>query len=254
MRTALGRILDPRDPHHLAILTAATVGGAIAFARGFATGAGFQDASIDGFRMGVAVFFGWALAREFDPDHKISAFVAALLAGLAAIGLGLLRLDVMLWLLVLSRVLNRIVGIRPTTLDRLFIVALGTWISLAVHWVAGIVTAIALLLDSEMAPIRAHHRVFPVFALAGLVAASFIGWGVLSLQPVVSNLVLISAVLLLLSVPLVAASGSVRSKTDFRSHPILAARLRVTQLLAAGSGAGFALIFGSAGLLLLAPM
>ena len=88
--TTIGRPIDLRYPTNraIALLTlAVTAGGALArLLGGEPVGAGASW----GLSAGLTLFLGWALGRELDPAHDLSAFVGAglALAGVLAWGPG----------------------------------------------------------------------------------------------------------------------------------------------------------------------
>ncbi|MGD9316838.1 MAG: hypothetical protein PVG56_08400, partial [Anaerolineae bacterium] len=76
--TALGRNpLDPGYPTNLAI-AALTVVVAIAGAVWrLISGVALLESALWGIGAGLVMFLTWALGRELDPDHDLSAFVGA---------------------------------------------------------------------------------------------------------------------------------------------------------------------------------
>ncbi|MGD2206818.1 MAG: hypothetical protein PVH17_08570, partial [Anaerolineae bacterium] len=164
--TALGRPIDPNYPTNRAIaaLTLVVMIGGAAY-RLFA-GAALFDSMLWGVGAGLAVFLAWALARELDPDHALSAFVAA---GLMLIGLFFLEppnLLMLFWLLLVLRIVNRTTGLPARPLDSLAVLGLGGWLTLqGGNWIAGLATAAAFMLDGWLPSMLGRHRLFAVLAL-----------------------------------------------------------------------------------------
>ena len=82
--TSIGRTIDPRYSTNLAIFILAaivTIAGAI---KEYLAGTVILDSGVWGILAGITTFFAWALCRELDPDHELSAFIAA---GLGILGL-----------------------------------------------------------------------------------------------------------------------------------------------------------------------
>jgi hypothetical protein len=121
--------------------------------------------------LAVGFFLAWAIARELDPDHGASAFVAA---GLSLIPLAMLgRPDyaaVFLVLLIL-RIVNRTVGPAARPLDTIAILALAGVAAWRGNPLIVAAAATAFALDGILRP---DHRIHLVAAGAafGLVAVA----------------------------------------------------------------------------------
>lgn len=123
------RPIDPSYPTNRAIaaLTMAVIVGGIVLQ--LIVGEGLTQGVSWGISAGLTVFLAWALGRELDPDHDLSAFVAA---GLALIGLLLFDLPslmALLWMLFFLRMVNRTTGLPARILDSLLILGLGSWLT-----------------------------------------------------------------------------------------------------------------------------
>ena len=82
--TTVGRAIDLSYPTNraIAIVTGVVmVGGTLSQ---LLSEGGWGQSLVSGANAGLSVFLTWALCRELDPDHAVSAFVAV---GLALIGL-----------------------------------------------------------------------------------------------------------------------------------------------------------------------
>lgn len=144
--SSLGRIIDPRYPTHLAMLALCIIGGAIWFILTLLQGQGLSLAFTYAFRSGLNGFLTWLIARELDPDHRLSAFVGMALAVFfvtPANAIGILVLAT------LARWVGRIVGPAPRTTD-LAVIVVGlsvgmVWLGISYWLVLGM--AIGLLCD-----------------------------------------------------------------------------------------------------------
>lgn len=210
--TGIGRAVDPRYPTNLAIILLM-----LAVAAG--CGVAAADAGA-GARAALDVFFAWALCRELDPDHDLSAFLAAalVLLGLAAAAPASVHL---FWLLLVVRVVNRTTGLSATLIDSALVVFLG------VRSGYGLFTALAFALDALLRHGRKRQW---LFAAAALLLSP---WQ--SLRWAQTDLV-VPLCLALLFLPVVHASARLASLDDASAQPVDPARVRCGQLLALAFG------------------
>ncbi|MGD2178796.1 MAG: hypothetical protein PVG71_13355 [Anaerolineae bacterium] len=252
--TTLGRPIDPSYPTNLAIAIITflvTLGGAL-FQQ--FSGTGWLVSALWGAQAGLTVFLAWALCRELDPDHAVSAFVAA---GLASVGLFLWDLPhlwALFWLLLVMRVVNRTAGLPAGLLDALAVLILGGWLSLRGNWGYGALTALAFCLDSVLPPATLRRLVFAAVGLVVTVGVAVLGaearWeeapslagGLIGLG--------ISAVFL----PVVAGAGRLDSVGDWTGEPLEPIRVRAAQAVALLTGVEVAVLGGMAGLVALMPL
>ncbi|MBN1660096.1 MAG: hypothetical protein JXA93_16970 [Anaerolineae bacterium] len=172
--TALARSIDLRYPTNLAIsIVSLLVAAGIAFYRAF-SGDPWIDALPWGVGAAFTVFLAWALAREIDPDHDLSAFVAAALALIGLIAFGQPSLLSLLWLLLLLRMVNRTTGVPARPLDSLAVLGLAGWLTWQGWESAARVTALGFLLDALLPKPLRHHLALAGLALVGAVAAGIV--------------------------------------------------------------------------------
>ena len=170
--SAIGRPLDPDygTSRAIAIITGVVfLAGVIVQ---ILSGAGWLSGARWGLSAGLTVFLSWALCRELDPDHDLSAFGAA---GLGLVGLilwGLPHLLTLFWMLLAVRTMNRTTGLHATVLDAVTLVALGGWLAFQRHWGYSVITAVAFLLDAHLAPALRRQLVF-----TGISASIAVGAG-----------------------------------------------------------------------------
>ena len=245
--SSLGRPVDPHYPTNRAIaaltLTIAAGGTLVGLLGGSAPPA----ALIRALAWSIGFFLAWAIAREVDPDHDSSAFVAAGLSlwpmwlyglpGFAALVLSLLSL----------RIVNRSVGPAAKTWDTLLILGLIAWVTWQGHAVVGALGAAALLADALLEP---PHRVHLVAVGVAAVLLLIVGpaaegpapaqqWGPFSWLALVA----LAPCLLL-----IRRSSAPSSLSDRTARPLRGPRLRTAQLLALATVVAMVGTEGEAGL------
>jgi len=204
--------------------------------------------------MGLTTFLTWALCRELDPDHPPAAFVAVGLAVPVALYCELPQLNVIVWLLVVLRVLNRTVGLSAGILDILALMALGSWLSLEGNWGYGLITALALLLDRWLPGGKRRQLLFGLIALLITMAIALLVGGAPQQGSASLPGGLIALSLSILFVPVILASGSIESVGDRTSEPLEPVRVQAAQIIAVLAGLETALLVGPAAIVRLAPL
>jgi len=250
--SAILRVLDPRLPTNLAIIVLSAVVGAAALLYWLVAGMSLFDSLVWSVGAGFTVGLTWAISRELDPDHDLSAFVAAALAIAGLIVFGLPSLIIHLWLLVLARVVIRPVGFSARLLDSLALLALGGWLAWGGNWIAGLMTAVAFLLDARLSePLKRQLYFAGVALLMTVVFILLNGWS----RPA-DNTSLLAAVLLIsvLFVWVIVRSGEVERRTDATRQPIDGRRVRAAQLVSLLTALLMAWWYGNAGVVQLMPL
>ena len=252
--SALARSVDPRHPAvgaMLALSLVVAVGGAgLQLVQGSSPQEGLQW----GINAGLVVFLAWALGRELDPDHELSAFVGA---GLSLAGLLLFGSPALLalaWMLLALRMVNRTTGLPAKIQDSLGILGLGLWLTWQESWVYGLATAIAFFLDSRLFRPHPRHLAFAGLALLGTLGLTIVhgtanrdGWQTTGLLWVI----VAASLLFVLIIP---ASRQLRATGDATGEQLCPARLQAAQILALLT-ALFAVAFsGQAGVVDLFPL
>lgn len=252
--TSIGRPVDFNYPTNrtIALLALAVVAGGalVQFLRGVAWG----ESALWGLQAGLSVFLAWALCREFDPDHALSAFVAAGLSLVSLFLWELPRLGVLFWLLLVMRVVNRTTGLPAGLLDALGVLGLGGWLALQGNWGYGVITALVFLLDSALAP-----RSFRPLIFAGLDVMVTAVVAVVSGNPAWGDGPSLASALMtlgmsLLCLPVVLASGQVESVGDETGERLSPVRVQAGQAVALLAGVETAFWGGAMGLVSLAPL
>jgi len=252
--TTVGRPIDLSYPTNRAIALLAllvVVGGALLQRL---SGTPWLRTVLWGAQAGLSVFLAWVLCRELDPDHDLSAFVAADLAVGGLLLWELPHLTVLPWLILIMRIINRTMGLPAGILDSLAVLGLGIWLSLQGNWAYGIVTAVAFLLDSQL-PIRAPHQlVFAILGVVGTTTAAVLGGdqsrdGGLSLWSA-----LIALAVSIFFVPVVLESRGLTSVGDQTGKPLEPVQVQAAQILALFVGLETAFLGGFAALGSLMPL
>ena len=230
--TVLGRSLDPSYPPNLAIGALSLVVGAAGAVANLLSGRASLESVLWGIGAGFSVFLTWALARELDPAHDLSAFVGTGLTIAALPFFDLPALMSIFWLLVVLRVVNRTVGPPARPVDTLAVLGLGGWLTWQGNWIVGLVTALAFLLDGLLTNPLRYHLVLSGLAFAGTVVLS-VFQGDIAMDSGPKMPVIISSVVMAgLFLVVVGTSREVRAVGDATGEPLEARRVQAAQLLA----------------------
>lgn len=245
--SSIGRNLDFRLSNHRWMAALSLLGGVAAGIGELALRGQLLAAGVAAFGTGLAVFFGWAIGRELDPDHPRSALAAAIGSGAAALWLGPPSIIVSGWVLVMLRLIERTTGVPAQALDSLGTLGAAIWLGLARTPALTGLTALGLALDGWMAP---SHRRQKVAALA----AALLTVGAAIWTPVVPQQAqipgpLIWALLFGLFFALPPGRGGVQAVADYTGEPLRPQRVRGGQFFAALALLVLVLIEGAAGLI-----
>jgi hypothetical protein len=252
--TAIGRPVDARYPTNLAIviLTMLVTAGAAAWK--WLAGAPLVDSAMWGIGAGLATFLTWVLGRELDPDHDLSAFVAAGLALVALPILGLPQLLPLFWMVVAVRVVNRTVGLPARPLDSLALLGLGLWLTWQAGWLYGLITAATLFLDGWLPPRLRRHLLLSAIMLTATVTMTLLGaatplggWDSAPLQ----WLYALTAILFAITI---VTLPEAKALCDATGEPLRPARVRAGQVLALVTALLLASLAGEQGLVALSPL
>ena len=251
MQLALKRPVDPRYPTNKALLAvlAAVLGGSVLYR--LVSGAPLLGAVYWAGRAGAAVFVAWAVARELDPDHPMSAFVAAALMLAAVILLPTPVLLLSFLLIFVARTINRTVGLPAHALDAILTLML-LWYVWQGYAIVGLALVVMFLLDGLLSePNRRHLGLAvpsAVVLLASIAAQRVTGAASLE-RPWIAALGAVS----LLFVPVVASSARVSSIGDVTSVPLDPRRVQAAQILGVLVALGTAIVGGPRGAIALLP-
>lgn len=229
------RRLDPTYPTNRAIILLAAAAGTALSAYRLLSGSSWLQGGVDGAVAGFATFFAWALCRELDPDHEMSAFVSAAGAMVAAMLLDHPDLLALVWLLTTMRVVGRPVGVPATILDVVSVMGLGTWLSLRGDWGYGAVTAAALFLDGHL-PAPPRRRTALAAAQTALVLVVATARGASHPQGRIGPAILAVLAISVSFVPVMVASRRLASLADATGEPLSPHRVQAGQLTALVAG------------------
>lgn len=252
--TTLGRPVDLSYPTNRAIAILALV---VAVAGGIfrlLSGAELLESALWGIGAGFVLFLTWALGRDLDPDHDLSAFVGVGLVLIALLFFEPPSLLVVLWLLLVLRIVNRTAGPPVRPLDSLGVLGLGAWLTWQGHWMVGLVTAIAFLLDGLLSPpLRTQLFASGLAFVATVVLSIFNGEMVMESGPTMP-VAISSAVMTGLFLVVIATSREVQTVGDLTGTPLNPRRVQAAQVLALLTALLFAWWDGASGVVALLPL
>ena len=207
-----------------------------------------------GIAAGLAVFLTWALGRELDPDHDLSAFVGAGLVLIALLLVDAPSLLLILWLLSVLRTVNRTVGLPAKPLDSLWVLGLSAWLTWQGYWMVGLVTAVAFLLDGLLPPpLRRQLLASGLAFLATVILSIFHGGMAMESGPTML-VVVFSIVVAGLFLPVIAITREVEAVGDATGEVLNPRRVQAAQVVALLTAILFAWWAGASGLITLLPL
>lgn len=118
-----------------------------------------------GVQVGLVLFLSWAIAREVDPDHPFSAFLAGFLGLIVLISWGEINLSYMFWVVLALRILNQCVGLPLTLFDAVSFLVFSIYLSLVSSFLFGIFFLLVFLLESRMPKASGKSRKLWIFGL-----------------------------------------------------------------------------------------
>jgi hypothetical protein len=155
--TTLGRKLDLEYPNNRLIIQLATLVTFSALVFDLIINKDISASFVYGIKAGMSTFFLWAISREIDPDHEISAFIPVILTLPHVIIFGLHPLFLLLWFLLVLRLVNRSTGVKAGIIDSLAILSIGAFLTYQLSWVFGTISALGFFLDGKLSsPYRSH--------------------------------------------------------------------------------------------------
>jgi hypothetical protein len=235
----------------MALATLVAIAGMI---WGVSTGVALLVSAKRGIGAGLAVFFAWALGRELDPDHDLSAFVGIGLALIALLPAYTPPLLVVLWLMLVLRMVNRTVGLPAKPVDSLAVLGFGTWLTWQGYWMVGLLTAAAFLLDGLLSPpLRTQLLVAGLTFVATVVLSVFHGDVAMADGPTVP-VVVASVAMAGLFLFVIATSRQVRAVGDATGKKLQPRRVQSAQVLALATALLFAWWDGASGVVSLLPL
>ncbi|MDX1600319.1 MAG: hypothetical protein R3191_02265 [Anaerolineales bacterium] len=232
--SSLGRTLDFRLANHRWMAGLVVLGAAVAAAAELLQAQLILDVGIAAFTTGAAVFLGWAIGRELDPDHPRSALMAGIGSGAAALMVGSPSIIISGWALVMTRLIARTTGAPAKPLDALGVLGVGVWLGLERTPVFTGLTALGLAIDGWLAPSQRRQKLAAVVAALLTPATGY--WTPLVSQETQSlaPLVLVVFVVLFgLFFALPVGRGAVQAVGDYTGERLRTRRVRGGQIFAA---------------------
>jgi hypothetical protein len=180
-------------------------------------------------RSSITFFIGWAIARDYDPDHPYSAILAAF-AMLATQLLGYsANLLFLALLLLMLRYINRSTGVAATFVDLAAGLALTAWLSWTMDWTVGLLAALGYTLDGLKSERRDIRFGFAGVALLIELAATFYGTASIAFYGIDAGGFALSALFLLFSIPLFIYYRDTVSAADQTGEKLDPTRIRSAQ-------------------------
>ncbi len=168
--TSLGRPVEPKYPTNKAILLLMPVAAVIAGVVTSVRGGGMGESTAGALQAFLIVFACWALGRELAPDDNPAAFVGTALAFVSLWWWPSPSLLLLFTALALSRIVNRSTGLTARLSDSLIVTALVIWTMVNLRApLAGMVAALAFLLDARLADPNRRQWPFAAICLAAAV-------------------------------------------------------------------------------------
>lgn len=244
--------MDRRFPTNRAIASLSLLVAILGFSVRRLAGTPSLQAFMAGIVLALGFFLAWAIARELDPDHDLSAFVAAGLSLIPGFFLGRFDIAAALLVLLLLRIVNRTVGPAARPLDTigiLLLVGVAVWRG---HLALAGVAALAFALDVILNPPNRAHMIAAGAAIGLLVV------GVSRIQPVSGHpLTAVTWLALAATLPflaLIRASGQPAALSDEGGIPLSGQRVRAAQWLGLAALGASLLVEGQSGLAAVSPL
>jgi len=253
--THIGRMIDPRYPTNLAILIWCTIVGALMLGFRLVSDAEIVQAILDSVMAGITVFMTWALAREIDPQEQLSAFVAVSLMTIVLFVVGVqFNLIVLAYMLTMSRIVNRSVGLPATLSDSTMLLLFTGFVGIVGSWIFALMGAAMFLLDSILPNRDRKHVFFGIFSVAIAIVAFVIQSSSLnSILPTVEYAVGMLAVTFIF-VPTIVKSKHLTVIADATREPLTPIRVQALQAIAVLAGFYVAFWQGNQGVVEFLPL
>jgi hypothetical protein len=244
--TRLARSADPKYPTVRHALIGSSLAVVVAVVYDLTVNGDFN--LLDPIGVGIAAFLGWAIARELDPDHPLTAVVALAGAAVLAIWSAPLLLLSAVALGALRLLVGSVGGGGPTRLDLVVMVGLAAYAgSIVDGWFVALIIVVGIFVSGG------REKVLWA-VLAGV--AAVVG-GVISdtgPDPGDGSGRFIVYLVLLAAVVALAWPVAPRSTTDIGKQPLNGTRLRTARVLAGLALIGAVVASDVSGLTNLGPL
>ena len=245
--SGIGRPLSLKYPTNRAIIIIVASVFILGTLTKLVAGDSFIASIVWAFGAAAALFFAWALARELDPDSNASSFISAALMLIALFFTDLPSLLALFWFLLITRILNRITGVAPKPLDLAGVIILAVVLSWQELWVYGLITALALYVNSWMDGEKKKGITLVVIVLSLVILSTFLGDASFTNIDISAGAIVAATFFTLLFIPVICITTSLKSLTDITREPVSVFRLRVVRISAVVTGILVAIMQGNTG-------
>ena len=201
-----------------------------------------------GFAMGIAVFLGWAISREIDPDNDFSAFVQMPFTIWGMLYYGVPNIFVMLFLLHMLRIITRSSGYNATWFESVVWFLLGATLVLIEDYVAGLAMAGAFILDGTLRNPLRRHLYFGVASVIWVAVMVFMKGHFLIMQSISTWEIISAGIITIAFIPVMISSGAPVSMVDTEEEKCDGSRIRASQLLLLLTAIAYMVLVGKEGL------
>ncbi len=206
------------------------------------------------FSAAVAIFFAWAISRELNPDSNASAFISVALMLPTLFYIAQPTLLVLFWLLVITRILNRITGRTIKPVDLAVAMILSVILSWQELWLYCLITGLVLFANSWMGKQHKKGIVLLVIILSLGVVSILLGDTPFKMIEISMYTIIISTLLTLLFMPVIFTRTKIKSLTDTTKEPISVSRMVLTRITAVVTAMLVAILQGNSGFYDLLPL
>jgi len=252
--SGIGRPLSLKYPTNRAIIIIVASVFVLGTSVKLVAGDSFIASIVWAFGAAAALFFAWALARELDPDSNAAAFISAAFMLVALFFAGLPALLTLFWLLLITRILNRITGVVPKPLDLAGVIILATVLSWQKLWVYGLITALVLYVNSWMDGEKKKGITLVLIVLSLVVLSGFLGNASFTTIDISAGAIVAATFFTLFFIPVICIKTTPKSLTDITKRPVSVFRLRVARVAAVATGILAAIMQGNTGFNDLLPL
>ena len=237
-KSSLGRPLYPSYKTNVAIMILTLLTGVVMGGVSLLQSGDFGLAIGAGLLYGAIVFVAWVITREIDPDHDLSAFLSVALSFGAA--LWLMPSTIALWPLGLvilgSRMLTRVVGIRATLIDSFIMVAVIGLTAYSGYIAVALAASAFFFLDAWLQEPLRRQWAFGALALAIIFLVALIANQGMGLVPASMPYILVIGVISLVFLLTILLTGQITTHSDFGNRPLSLSRLRAAMLMTLAIG------------------
>lgn len=251
----IGRAVDPRYPTNVAIMIWAGVIAVVIFGFRLVSGAALVDAGISAVIASLSVFWAWAMAREIDPQEQLSAFAAALLMTIAVFIVDVrFNLIVLFYMMSMTRILNRSVGLPATLMDSIALLVFTGVVGFFGSWIYAMMGATAFLLDSLLPDRDRKHLLFAGLSTVIMIVAFIMQNSALTPTLPTTEFIIGIVGVTFIFVPMIVKSRRVDAVCDVNDKPLFPIRVQAAQVIALLFGYHVALWQGNMGIVEFLPL